>query len=129
MVYGVAELINLIGEGGYPIPSSSSWRWPFGGTPQLQQLNKTDLVMVDGHHIDGSSCSLHPQTNIPVARVMEFILANQEAIASMHKSKDDPEVLLRNKMMGRAKEEDCILWTVDHHFEETDICYYVTVNR
>jgi hypothetical protein len=129
MVYTVAKMIEIIGKGGYPSPSSSSWWWPFGGN-QLIQLNKTDLVMV-GHPpaIDGSSCQLSPQTNIPVAKVLEFLGANQEAIASMYTSMDDPELHLRNKMMGRAKEEDCILWTIDHHFGENDICYYVTVNR
>jgi hypothetical protein len=152
MVYTTSYLLVLIKKGGYPNPISPiqpAWWWPFSKT-ELKQLDKTELVMV-GENI-------RPKTNIPVDKLLEFLDANTEAFsidkeivgktvkntAALSKDKeivgkdeegeDCPEYLTTRAalvctMMVGVKGSDSFLWTIDYNFGETDIVYYVTVNR
>jgi hypothetical protein len=125
MVYTTSYLLVLIEKGGYPI---SSWWWS-----KRKQLDKTELVMV-GENI-------RPKTNIPVDKLLEFIEANTEALSKDpeivgkdEEGEDDPEdpatrADLICTMVDRVKGTTSFLWTIDYKFGDTDIVYYVTVNR
>jgi hypothetical protein len=151
MVYTTSYLLVLIKKGGYPNPISPiqpAWWWPFSKT-ELKQLDKTELVMV-GENI-------RPKTNIPVDQLLEFLNANTLALskdpeivgqkfldAQKAALSKDPEIVGKDEegeddlttraalvctMMDRIKDSNSFLWTIDNKFGDTDIVYYVTVNR
>jgi hypothetical protein len=147
MVYTTSYLLVLIKKGGY-LPIEPSWWWPFSKT-ERKQLNKTELVMV-GENI-------RPKTNIPVDQLLEFLNANTLALskdpeivgqkfldAQKAALSKDPEIVGKDEegeddlttraalvctMMDRIKDSNSFLWTIDNKFGDTDIVYYVTVNR
>lgn len=140
MIYTVAHLLQLIEKGGYPIePIISSWRLPFS-TKQRQatkQLEKTGLVMDELCGMD-QTCSSKPRVNVPVANVLEFIEANEEALSKdeeivgekpKNKGDPNPKFDLYKRMMDRVKGTHAFLWTIDYKFGEKDLVYFVTVNR
>jgi hypothetical protein len=83
MVYKVATMVDLIGEGGY-YPSSSSLWWPFQGKQERKQLEETELVM-DGTCSLKGKCTKVGRENIPLVKVLKFVQANEKYLSKNDK--------------------------------------------